>query len=150
MRCAALRDRARWPFATAIGADAGRIIQQVLTEHAVLALLGGIGGVGLGALAAAWMLVLLPQGIPHWVSFSMDARFALFSVAITGAAAMLSVWRRRCRRRESTRALYAGSGSTLLPFSGAPPLDGRISRERDRASDDLLVGAGLLLQPFTK
>src|SRR6185295_1885744 len=74
---------------TAIGAGRGRIIQQLLTEHAVLALIGGVAGVGLGALLLRGMLALLPQGIPRWVTFPMDARFALFSVAITGIAAIL-------------------------------------------------------------
>jgi putative ABC transport system permease protein len=62
---------------TAIGASRGRVVRQLLTENLVLAAAGG-------------MMSLMPaDNLPRWISFSMDARFAAFSVAITGAAALL-------------------------------------------------------------
>ncbi len=136
---------------TAIGAGRGRIIQQLLTEHAVLALLGGIGGVGLGALLLRGMLVLLPQGIPHWVSFPMDARFALFSVAITGAAAILfglapAVQAAGVDARGCMQA--AGPRSSLSP-ARRRWMGGLVVSEIALAMI-LLVGAGLLLQAFHK
>ena len=36
------------------------------------------------------MISLMPaDNLPRWISFSMDARFAAFCVAVTGAAALL-------------------------------------------------------------
>jgi putative ABC transport system permease protein len=75
---------------TAMGASRDRVIRQLLTENLVLAAAGGIVGVLLGKVCLVGMISLMPAAnLPHWISFSMDARFAAFSVAITGAAALL-------------------------------------------------------------
>jgi predicted permease len=75
---------------TAIGASRGRIVRQLLTENLVLAVAGGILGVLLGKLCLVGMISLMPaDNLPRWISFAMDARFAAFCVAITGAAALL-------------------------------------------------------------
>jgi putative ABC transport system permease protein len=75
---------------TAMGASRGRLVRQLLTENLVLAAAGGILGVLLGKLCLVGMISLMPaDNLPRWISFSMDARFAVFSVAITGAAALL-------------------------------------------------------------
>jgi putative ABC transport system permease protein len=75
---------------TAIGASRGRVVRQLLTENLVLAIAGGILGVLLGKLCLVGMLALMPSNtLPGWISFSMDPRFAIFCVAVTGAAALL-------------------------------------------------------------
>ena len=75
---------------TAIGASRSRVVRQLLTENLVLAAAGGMVGVLLGKLCLVGMISLMPaDNLPHWISFSMDARFAAFCVAITGAAALL-------------------------------------------------------------
>ena len=75
---------------TAMGASRGRVVRQLLTENMVLAAAGGIVGVLLGKVCLVGMISLMPaNNLPRWISFSMDARFAAFSVAITGAAALL-------------------------------------------------------------
>ncbi len=75
---------------TAIGASRGRIVRQLLTENLVLAAAGGVFGVLLGQLCLRGMISLMPaDNLPGWISFTMDARFALFCAAITGTAALL-------------------------------------------------------------
>jgi predicted permease len=75
---------------TAVGASRGRIVRQLLTENLLLAAAGGVLGVLLGDLCLRGMISLMPDGnLPRWISFSMDARFAAFCVAITGASALL-------------------------------------------------------------
>lgn len=75
---------------TAIGASCARMIRQLLTENLVLAVAGGVLGVLLGKLCLVAMISLMPSdNLPRWINFSMDSRFALFCVAITGAAALL-------------------------------------------------------------
>jgi putative ABC transport system permease protein len=74
---------------TAVGASRGRVIGQLLTESAVLALVGGAVGVLLGKLALAGLVRLMPADLPRWVHFGLDARFALFCAGVTGAAAIL-------------------------------------------------------------
>jgi len=74
---------------TAMGASRGRIAAQLLVENFVLAAAGGILGVPLGAAALQVMVSRMPATMPQWIVFSLDARFAVFCVAITGAAALL-------------------------------------------------------------
>src|SRR5262249_28258023 len=74
---------------SALGASRTRIIAQLLTEGAVLAALGSALGVLLGAAGMRGMVSLMPQQMPGWVTFSLDARFVLFCVAISCAAALL-------------------------------------------------------------
>ncbi len=74
---------------TAMGASRGRIAAQLLIENFVLAAAGGILGVPLGAAALHFMVSRMPAAMPQWIVFSLDGRFAVFCVAITGAAALL-------------------------------------------------------------
>jgi len=74
---------------TAIGASRGRIVAHVLTENLVMAGVGGALGVVLAAAFLRAIVSRMPREIPQWISFSLDGRFALFCIAITGAAALL-------------------------------------------------------------
>jgi len=75
---------------TAMGASRSRIVRQLLTENLVLAAAGGLLGVALGDLFLHAMISLMPtDNLPRWANFAMDARFAVFCAAITGASALL-------------------------------------------------------------
>lgn len=73
----------------AIGASRGRIVRQLLTENAVLAAGGGVAGALLGRLGLQAIVALLPDDIPRWIDFHLDARFLAFCVLITIAAVLL-------------------------------------------------------------
>lgn len=73
----------------AIGASRVRIVRQLLTENAVLAAAGGIAGALLGRLGLQAIVLLLPDDIPRWIDFHLDARFLAFCVLITAAASLL-------------------------------------------------------------
>jgi len=74
---------------TAMGASRGRIVAQLLTENIVLAAAGGAFGVLLGAACLRAMVSRIPVVMPQWITFSLDWRFAVFCVVMTGAAALL-------------------------------------------------------------
>ena len=74
---------------TAMGASRSQIVRQLLTESLILALVGGAIGVLLGNVCLRDMISLMPEDMPGWLDFSMDARFAIFCGLITGAAVLL-------------------------------------------------------------
>jgi putative ABC transport system permease protein len=73
----------------ALGASGGRIVAQLLSETIILAAIGGILGIVIADAGLHGMLPLISDKLPDWISFSLDWRFAAFSLTITCAAAVL-------------------------------------------------------------
>ena len=74
---------------TTLGAARGRIIRQLLTESLMLALAAGL----LGTLMAGWGLdivtAMLPDSLPSWMHFAIDARVLVFTLLISLATGMV-------------------------------------------------------------
>ena len=73
----------------ALGASRGRVVRQLLTESALLALAGG----GLGLLLAAWgtraAIGVLPAALPRAEQVGLDARVLLFTGGLSLLAGIL-------------------------------------------------------------
>ena len=134
---------------SALGASRGRMLQQFLTESALLALTGGV----IGVLAANWVLRSLlawaPAGITQFGSITLDGKvlaFALVVSAITGVAFGLAP------------ALQTSAGNIIdsLKEGARGSGHGKQSRHFRRllvASEFalalvLLAGAGLMIRTF--
>lgn len=133
---------------TALGARRGRLIRQLFTEGALLAICGGIAGVGLAILATR----SLPRLSSDWrlADVPMDATVLAFAFAATVVTCVLFgiLPAMRATRVETTDALRSGSR-------------GSQGRQRSVAQQTLvtaevamcivlLVGAGLLLQSWKR
>lgn len=131
----------------ALGADAGRLARQMLTESAAIGLVGGALGVfiawGLTKAVPAWA----PEGFPRLDDIHLDGRvlgFALLvSLAAGAIAGLVPAW--RGSRPELSPSLRSGDNrsvgsgerirAALLAFEAA-------------LSVVLLIGAALLLRSF--
>src|SRR5262249_13671589 len=75
----------------AIGAGRGRLIRQLVTESLLIAIAGGLLGLGVGY--AGMMLfrqIEIPTDLPIALSFQLDWRALVFSAIVALASAVLS------------------------------------------------------------
>ncbi len=73
----------------ALGATRGRIVQQMLTESVLLAMLAGIAGLLLSVWGTKFLATLIPAGIAPMAGTGVDGRVLLFTLAVTLATGVL-------------------------------------------------------------
>jgi predicted permease len=74
----------------AIGAGRPRVIRQLITESALIALAGGVLGLGVGyAGVTLFRQVQIPTDLPIVASFELDRRALLFSLVVALASAVV-------------------------------------------------------------
>jgi putative ABC transport system permease protein len=136
---------------TAIGASGSRIIRQLLTETLVMAGIGGAAGVASGYLFLRGLLTLMPDQMPRWINFALDARFAVFCVLITGGAAMVFglLPALQASRISAGSALQESGTRVSLSRGSRQTLSGLVVCEIGLALM-LLISAGLLIESFDK
>jgi putative ABC transport system permease protein len=72
-----------------LGATRGRIIQQMLTESLLLALLAGCAGLLLSIFATQFLAALIPAGFAPITGAHLDPRVLLFTLAVSLATGIL-------------------------------------------------------------
>ena len=133
---------------TAVGAGGRRIARQLLTESAVLALAGGVLGVGLAAAAVRLFVRLAPAGIPRAGETRIDGAVLLFALALSMAASLLfgMAPALRAARQDPQTELRGGN----VGGGGRGPARDRMRNLLVAAEIalalTLLAGAGLLLR----
>ena len=73
----------------ALGAENTRVIRQLLTESILLALIGGVLGLGLAKLGTQAALASIPEGMPRANDIGLDVTVLLFSFLISVLAGIV-------------------------------------------------------------
>jgi putative ABC transport system permease protein len=128
-----------------LGAGRRRIVRQLVTETALLSMLGGAGGILLAIAITKVMSSLAPASLPRLDEAGLDGRVALFALAIVIATAALvglvPAWR---ATRADLRAQMAIDSRTA---AGAPGRLRALLVIADLAlALMLLAGAGVMLR----
>jgi len=133
----------------ALGAGRARIVRQLLTESAVLGLLGGAAGILLAYLGVQGLVSFIPPGLPQLRAISVDGRVLAFALLLSVAASLLF---------GLAPALFAADSDlrvSLKEGAGRSGEGGGRRRARNvlavtemAVAMVLLAGAGLLLHSF--
>ncbi|MEO8359760.1 MAG: ABC transporter permease [Vicinamibacteria bacterium] len=133
---------------TALGASRGRLVRQLVTESLVLALLGGVLGLGLGYGLLKALPALAPVSFPRLDDIALDRMAIAFAALISMFAGLVS------GVLPALRASQVGLTTALRDGSGA---SSSAATQRTRAAlvvieaalaVMLLIGAGLLARSF--
>lgn len=133
----------------ALGARRGRLVRQLLTESALLAIVGGVVGVAIGIAGSRVLSTLVPDDVRRVQDIGVDFSVLLFALGLTILSAALfgvfpalqsvrSVLAQSVRNgREGTSRSTSNTRRTLVVVQLAMAVV-------------LLVGAGLLMRSFAK
>ncbi len=131
---------------TALGASRFRVARQLLTESLVLALIGGVAGVGLAIWALEGLIALAPAGLPRADRIAIDGGVLLFALAMSLLTAFVFGLAPAIQASLGTVAgSLRSTGWSLQSRSGSRVRSAMVVGQVG-LSLVLLIGAGLLLQ----
>jgi putative ABC transport system permease protein len=151
MLARALARRREMGIRLALGAARLHLVRQLLVENVILALVGGALGLALGHSAVRMLVRTLPDALPTWASFGIDARVVVFSVAASLITVVLFGWAPafHATRGDLRSAVHDSSNGTTASPRGRRTLWFLVSAEFAMAAL-LLVCGGLLLKAFDR
>ena len=146
-RCA--RRAPEFAVRMAVGGGRGRLLRQLLTESAVIAALGGIGGFAFATVSLQAITAFMPADVPRLGQVALNARLLGFAVGLVGITALA------CGMAPAAMVVRQNVHDLLRgQRSGGNTVQQRLRRLLVAAEVALalvlLVGAGLLVQSFVR
>jgi predicted permease len=131
----------------ALGATRGRIVQQMLTESVLLAILAGVAGLLLSVWGTRFLAKLIPGGIAPSTGTGVDGRVLLFTLAVTLATGILFgiIPASRVSQFHLTPSLKQGGGQSGVGSGGQRLRDALVICEVALAIV-LLAGGALMIR----
>jgi predicted permease len=131
----------------ALGAGRARVLQQLVTEVLVLAVVGGMVGIAFAAWATRLIVLRFGSRLPRAAEISLDGRVLLVALALTLLAGVLAA--AAPALRASSVSLRAPLGSERSTVRGGRGLPGAVLVASEIALALLLLtGGGLLIRSF--
>ena len=133
----------------AVGASRGRIIQQLITESLLLALVAGVAGLILAWWGADWLVRLAPANVPRLADAGVDRWVLVFTLAVSIVSSVLFGLAPaiHASRIDLNDSLKQGAQKGAVGGRSAYIRNGLVVAEI-ALSVILLTGAGLLIRSF--
>ncbi len=137
---------------TAIGAGRGHLVGQLLAESGLLALAGGILGIGVAALGLRGLGAVVPVDLAGAVTGSLDGRMLAFTGLLCAASVVLAGLppALQASRPDLVRCLRGGTRAGGGGVAGSRRTRDALVVAELALSLLLLAGAGLLLRSFAR
>ena len=134
----------------ALGAGRSRLVRQMLTESLLLALVGGLAGIGLAALLLGALEGAMPPDLYRVGSVGLGGRALLFALAATAGSALVFglLPALQATGRDLVTALKNGGRSGAAGGAGTRRLRNALVVGQVAVAMLLLAGAGLTVRSF--
>jgi predicted permease len=133
----------------ALGSGRGRIIRQMLTESLVLAVPGGLAGIGLAWLAVHVLDATKPAVLVRYPAISLDWRVLAFTIVLMlGTSLLFGIVPALSAAGINIQEALKSAGLTHSAARGAARLRKTLVVAEIGVSLVLLIGAGLLVRSF--
>ena len=147
----ALSRRKEMAVRAALGAQRGALIRQLLTESVLLALAGGVLGLGLSWAATRYFATLGNNNLPQGMPIAMDSRVLLFMVAISALTGILfGIFPALQLSKTNVNETLRDEGRGSTGGHRRVQLRGLLVVGQVALSLVLLIGAGLLVRSFSR
>ncbi|MGC2695125.1 MAG: ABC transporter permease [Candidatus Angelobacter sp.] len=135
----------------ALGAQRGALIRQLLTESVLLALMGGLFGLGLSWAATRYLATLGDNNLPQGMPIAMDTRVLLFMVAISVLTGILfGIFPALQLSKTNVNETLRDEGRGTTGGHRRMQLRALLVVGQVALSLMLLIGAGLLVRSFSR
>ena len=134
----------------ALGAGRARLVRQLLTESLVLALAGGLAGVGLAAWITRALVALGPRGIPRLEQIRIDGTTLLFALGISLLTGFLFGLAPAFQTSKTDLAGVIREGTRGSRGRAGTRARGTLVVVEMALAVVLLAGAGLLIRSFQR
>lgn len=137
--------RGEFAVRIALGAARGRIVRQLLTESVVLALVGGVLGIGLAVLGVRGLVALAPASLPRVSAVEVNAMALAFALVLTTVVGL--VFGLMPALRAARESIHEGIKGGARGIAGSDRVArGAIVVSEVALAMVLLVGSGLLVR----